>query len=142
MSLEQRLIEIVGSDHVLVDESVKASYESDWTGRFSGRARCVVRPAATVEVAEVVRACRDERVAICVQGGNTGLVGGSTPVDGSIVLGTARLRELGDVDLVSAQVTVGAGVTLAALQQHVRPHGLDVGVDFAARESCTVGGMV
>jgi len=46
------------------------------------------------------------------------------------------------VDVVSAQVTVDAGVTLAALQQHVRAAGLDVGVDFAARESCTIGGMV
>jgi FAD/FMN-containing dehydrogenase len=59
-----------------------------------------------------------------------------------VLLSTSRLTDLGDVDELAAQVTVGAGVTLARLQAHVRPHGLDVGVDFAARESCTVGGMV
>ncbi len=37
----------VGDAHVLTDRSVTASYETDWTGRFSGRARCVVRPADT-----------------------------------------------------------------------------------------------
>ena len=137
-----RLAEIVGAGHVLTDPDLKASYETDWTGRFKGRARAVVRPATTSEVAAAVAACADAGVAISVQGGNTGLVGASVPSDGTVLLSTARLCELGEVDEVAAQVTVGAGVTLAALQQHVRPQGLDVGVDFAARESCTVGGMV
>jgi FAD/FMN-containing dehydrogenase len=81
-------------------------------------------------------------VPVCVQGGNTGLVGASVPVDGAVLLSTARMKSIGEVDAVSAQVTVDAGVTLAALQQHIRPLGLDFGVDFAARESCTIGGMV
>ena len=139
--LEERLTAIVGAEHLLTDPSVAASYETDWTGRFHGRARCVVRPADTAGVAEVVRACADERVAVCVQGGNTGLVGGSVPVDGAVLVSVARLTAVEPVDVVSAQVTVGAGVTLATLQQQVRPLGLDYGVDFAARESCTVGGM-
>ena len=136
-----RLTEIVGADHVLTDADVKASYETDWTGRFNGRARAVVRPANTSDVAAVVAACAEAGAAISVQGGNTGLVGASVPADDTVLLSTLRLRELGHVDEVAAQVTVGAGVTLAALQQHVRPQRLDVGVDFAARESCTVGGM-
>jgi len=142
MTLEDRLVEVVGADHVLVDSGLRASYETDWTGRFSGTARCVVRPSSTDEVASVMRLCAGEGVALCVQGGNTGLVGGSVPVDGAVLLTTARLRELGAVDPLAAQVTVGAGVPLSLLQQHVRASGLDFGVDFAARESCTVGGMV
>jgi FAD/FMN-containing dehydrogenase len=92
-------------------------------------------------VAGVVRACAVAGARICVQGGNTGLVGGSVPVDGAVLVTLARLTDLEPVDVVSGQVTAQAGVTLAQLQQHVRPHGLDYGVDFAARESCTVGGM-
>lgn len=140
-TLEDRLTEIVGADHVLTDATVAASYESDWTGRFHGKARCVVRPADTAAVAAVVRACADEGVTLCIQGGNTGLVGGSVPVDGSVLLSLARLTTIDPVDVISAQVTVGAGVTLAALQRAVRPEGLDYGVDFAARDSCTLGGM-
>ena len=142
MTLEQRLVETVGADHVLADPALRASYETDWTRRFHGAARCVVRPATTGEVAAIVQACAAEGVAVCVQGGNTGLVGGSVPVDGAVLISTSRLREIGEVDPLAAQVTVGAGVTLAALQDHVRAAGFDVGVDFAARESCTVGGMV
>jgi FAD/FMN-containing dehydrogenase len=142
VSLESRFADVVGVDHVLTDAGLRASYEVDWTGRFRGEARAVVRPANTGDVAAVVRLCADEGVALCVQGGNTGLVGASVPTDGSVLLTTARLRDLDAVDEVSAQVTVGAGVPLVTLQQHVRASGLDVGVDFAARESCTVGGMV
>ena len=40
------------------------------------------------------------------------------------------------------QVSAGAGVTLAALQAHARAAGLDAGVDFAARDSATLGGLV
>ena len=140
-TLEQRLADVVGAEHVLTDRSVTASYETDWTGRFRGAARCVVRPADTAQVAAVVRACAADGVALCLQGGNTGLVGGSVPVDGAVLMSLARLVVIEPVDVVSAQVTVGAGVTLAALQRQVRPLGLDYGVDFAARESCTVGGM-
>ena len=39
-------------------------------------------------------------------------------------------------------MTAGAGVTLADLQAHVRAAGLDFGVDLAARDSATVGGLV
>jgi FAD/FMN-containing dehydrogenase len=142
VSLEQALADVVGTDHVLTDPGLRSSYESDWTGRFRGQARAVVRPASTGEVAHVLRICADQGVPLCVQGGNTGLVGASVPSDGAVLLTTSRLRDIGDVDTLSAQVTVGAGVPLVAVQQHVRASGLDVGVDFAARESCTVGGMV
>jgi FAD/FMN-containing dehydrogenase len=140
--LAAALRSIVGEAHVIEDPSVVASYESDWTGRFRGSARVVVRPGSTAEVADVVRACGEAGIAICVQGGNTGLVGGSVPVDGAVLMSVKRLSEIEPVDVASGQVTVGAGCTLAALQQVVRAAGLDVGVDFAARESCTIGGMV
>jgi FAD/FMN-containing dehydrogenase len=133
---------VVGDAHVLDDPSVVASYETDWTGRFHGTAHCVVRPASTAEVAEVVSVCAAAGATVCLQGGNTGLVGGSVPVDGAVLLSLLRLCDVDPVDPVAAQVTVGAGCTLAALQQVVRPAGFDVGVDFAARDSCTIGGMV
>jgi FAD/FMN-containing dehydrogenase len=136
------LREVVGTTHVLEDPSVVASYESDWTGRFHGNALCVVRPGSTTQVVAVVRACASAGVRLCVQGGNTGLVGGSVPSDGAVLMSLLRLSEIEPVDEVAAAVTVGAGCTLASLQEVVRRHGLDVGVDFAARESCTIGGLV
>jgi FAD/FMN-containing dehydrogenase len=140
--LVEVLREVVGQQHVLTDADLKAQYETDWTRRFTGEARCVVRPADTAQVAAVVRACAEAGVPVTVQGGNTGLVGGAVPAGGEVLLSLSRLTGLEDVDPLEAQVTAGAGVTLEKLQRHARPHGLDVGVDLAARSAATVGGLV
>jgi FAD/FMN-containing dehydrogenase len=147
LTLEAALRAVVGSEHVLLDADLRASHETDWTGRFAGASRAVVRPATTTQVARVLAECTAARVPVVIQGGNTGLVGGSVPAADTagglpVILLTTRLTELGPVSLAARQVTAGAGVTLAALTAHVRAAGLDFGVDLAARGSATVGGMV
>src|SRR5690606_19826810 len=107
--LWDRLREVVGPAHVLTDPEVTASYLTDWTGRFRGRARCVVLPAGTGEVAGVMAACAAAGAPVVVQGGNTGLVGGATPMAGEVLLSLVRLTDLGPVDRVSGQVVAGAG---------------------------------
>ena len=133
---------VVGVGHVLVDPGMTASYESDWTGRYRGQAGCVVRPADTAQVAAVLRACSDMGAQVVVQGGNTGLVGGAVPAGGEGLLSLKRLTSLNEIDRTAGQVSAGAGVTLAALQRHAQSADLDFGVDFAARDSATVGGLV
>ena len=53
--LEDELRSAVGAAHVLVDGDLRAPYETDWTRRFTGEARCVVRPASTAEVRVSIR---------------------------------------------------------------------------------------
>ena len=140
----RELESIVGTAHVLVDPDLRAGYESDWTGRYHGRALAVVRPASTAEVSKVVRACAAAHVPIVPQGGNTGLVGGGVPRGGhaAVVLSTGRLDAIGAVDAGSGEVVVGAGAPLAAVQHAARAAGWEVGVDLASRDSATLGGMV
>jgi len=142
--LAARLATIVGEPHVLSDPAIIESYEVDWTGRWRGEARLVVRPASADEVSRVVVACAAVGAPIVPQGGNTGLVGGGVPADltGAVVLSLRRLAWLGPVDPIAGQVVVGAGATLADVQRHARAAGWDLGLDFAARDSATVGGAV
>ena len=137
-----RLASIVGDRHVLTEPDVTAGYAVDWTGRFRGSTPAVVRPGSTEEVAAVVQLCNEHGIAVVPQGGNTGLVGGSVPLDGEVVLSLRRLDAIGEVDRLAAQVTAGAGVTLAALQRHADTAGVAFGIDLAARDSATVGGMI
>ncbi|HEY8922199.1 MAG TPA: FAD-binding oxidoreductase [Candidatus Limnocylindria bacterium] len=136
----------VGGSHVLTDPDLRASYETDWTRRWRGEALAVVRPATTDEVISVLLACAAAGAAVIPQGGNTGLVGGSVPravADApQVVVSTLRLRDLEPVDALGGEVMVGAGVTLAALQAHLRPAGFTFGVDLGARDSATIGGMI
>jgi FAD/FMN-containing dehydrogenase len=133
----------VGAAHVLTDAEVTASYETDWTGRYYGRAQAVVRPADAAQVAVVLQTSGQAAVAVVVQGGNTGLVGGGVPVGGEVLLSTRRLNAVGEVENAggAATVVVGAGATLAVVQAAVRPQGWDLGVDLGSRGSATVGGM-
>jgi FAD/FMN-containing dehydrogenase len=136
------LAAVVGDAHVLTDPGMTGGYETDFTRRFGGPARAVVRPGSPEEVAAVVAACAEAGVPIVPQGGNTGLVGGGVPRNREVVLSLRRLASVERVDPVAQQVTAGAGVTLAALQRAVRSERLDFGVDFAARDAATVGGMI
>lgn len=141
----------VGAEHVLTDADLLAGYTTDWTRRYQGDALCAVRPGSAAEVASVLRACRAHGAWLVPQGGNTGLVGGSVPPaatgngsagPGSVVLSTRRLRALSEVDPLAAQVTAGAGVTIAELRAHAAAAGLGYGVNLASRESATVGGTI
>jgi FAD/FMN-containing dehydrogenase len=139
--LTHRLAAIVGDAHVVSDPALKRTYEHDLTGRFSGTSLLVVRPADTAEIGRVLRACADAGVGVVVQGGHTGMVGGGTPRDGEVVLSMGRLQTLEPLDRAGAQITVGAGVTLARLQQSARSEGLDFPIDHGARSAATIGGM-
>ena len=145
-SLDKSLLDefesIVGASHALHEDELVASYSTDWTGRFKGSTPLVLRPGTTEEVAQILRVASDASVALVPQGGNTGLVGGSVPLRGEVVLSLLRLNVCEPVDVLAQQVTLGAGVTLAQAQNHVSPFNLAIGVDLAARDSCTIGGMI
>ncbi len=137
------LVDLVGPDHVLTDDGVRQGYETDWTGRFTGACEAVVRPGTTGEVAAVLQWAAANDRAVHVQGGNTGLVGGSVPIPGKrpvIVLSTLRLRE--PLEVAGHSLLAGAGVTLGEVQRLAGRHGLVYGVDLAARDSATIGGTV
>ena len=140
--LRTELAKVVGSTQVLSEQHMVTGYVTDWTGAWSGWTRAVVRPGTVGEVREVVSLCREAGVPVVAQGGNTGLVGGSVPHHGEVVLSLRRLTRLDPIETISGQVTAGAGVTIAALRDHARRSGFEYGVDLASRDSATVGGTI
>ena len=141
-TLTERLAAIVGTAHVIVDPDALAARSVDWTGRYRGHAAALVRPRTADDVAAVLRACRDAAVYVTVQGGCTSLVAGTVPEHDDVLLSTERLTDIGDIDTADRRIRVGAGVVLAELQRLAAAAGLLFGVDLAARDSATVGGMV
>jgi len=141
-ALVDRLAAIVGAAQISVDPDVLAARSVDWTGRYLGHATALVRPGTADAVAAVLRTCRDAGAYVTVQGGRTSLVAGTVPEHNDVLLSTERLIDIDDVDTSRQRVRAGAGVTLAALQRAADAVRLLVGVDLAARDSATVGGMV
>ncbi|QRY61421.1 FAD-binding oxidoreductase [Gordonia sp. PDNC005] len=139
---------IVGDTHVVTESDVAAPYLTDWTGEWHGDA-AVVRPGDTAEVAAVLRLCTAHEVKVTPQGGNTGLVGGSTPPPNDsrpwVLLSLRRLDTVGLPDGSGMCIRAGAGATLTKVHTAataVPELGLMFGVDLAARDSATIGGMV
>jgi FAD/FMN-containing dehydrogenase len=133
---------IVGDAHVLDSAQDMAPFLTDWRGRFTGKARAVVLPSTTDEVAAVVRACAASRTPIVPQGGRTGLVLGSVP-DASgtaLVLSLRRLNRIRAVDPANRSITVEAGCLLHEVQQAAAGAGMLFPLSLAAEGSCTIGG--
>ena len=140
--LNARLRAIVGAAHVLEAEADMDPFLSDWRGRYHGRARAVVLPRDTAEVAAVVAACAQAGVAMVPQGGNTGLCGGATPLgDGAaVVISLARMNRVRAVDPDNDTLTVEAGCTLAAVQEAAQAAGRMFPLSLASEGSCRIGG--
>ena len=140
-SLIDQLKAIVGETHVLVDGDLSA-YELDWRKRSRGKALAVVRPANTLEVAAVVKACVAQGTSIVTQGGNTGLVGGSIPDESGqqVVLSLGRMNTVRSIDAANLTMTVDAGCILQNLQDTAEKAGFLFPLSLAAEGSCTIGG--
>ena len=93
--------DVVGSNHALETDDMMAAYTTDWTGRFQGQSPLVLRPANTSEVSEIVRIAHEADIPLVPQGGNTGLVGGSVPLRGEVVISIARLNQIAPVDVLA-----------------------------------------
>jgi FAD/FMN-containing dehydrogenase len=140
-SVLRQVSALVGPSHVSTDPDVLAGRSVDHTGRYHGRASALVRPGSADEVAEVLRLCRDAGVNVTIQGGRTSLVAGTVPEHDDVLLSTERLCAISDVDTTERRIEAGAGATLAAVQRAASAAGLVFGVDLAARDTATVGGM-
>lgn len=139
--LIERLRATVGGAQVVTDPDVLEGRSVDYTGRYRGRASALVRPGSADEVAAVLRECRSAGAFVTVQGGRTSLVAGTVPEHDDVLLSTERLTGIGEIDPVERRVRVGSGVPLAELQRAAAAAGLLFGVDLAARDSATLGGM-
>jgi FAD/FMN-containing dehydrogenase len=151
-ALIDALRQMLGATHVLsadasADGDALAAYEKDWRGRERGRALCVVRPASAAEVAAVVKACAAARqqglaVSIVPQGGNTGLVMGSTPDDSGlqVVMSLQRMNRVRGLDAANLTISVEAGCILQNVQQAAADADFLFPLSLAAEGSCTIGG--
>jgi len=137
-----KLKAIVGDKGLITDDQGKHPFLTDWRENYLGKALAIVRPATTEEVAEVVKLCTAETVAIVPQGGNTGMSGGATPQEDGreIVLSLTRMNRVLDIDKIGYTMTVEAGVVLKTIQEAAADADRLFPLSLGAEGSCTIGG--
>lgn len=129
-------------DAQVLSGSEALPFERDWRGQFPGHALAVLRPRSVDEVQAMLRHACSRRLAVVPQGGNTGLVGGSTPDDSGteLVLSLRRLNRVRRIDAVNRTLCAEAGCVLADLQAACAAEDLLLPLSMASEGSCTLGG--
>ena len=115
-------------------------------GRWQGQG-LPIAPGSTAEVAALVAACAESRVAIVPYGGGTGLVGGQLMPAGAghptpVILMLDRLRRIRAIHPAENVLVAEAGVTLAAVQKAARTAGRLFPLSLASEGSATIGGVL
>jgi FAD/FMN-containing dehydrogenase len=142
--LLDELAAVVGDRHVIPPDGDQAPYVVDWRGRYRGRARAVVKPGSTAEVAAVVKLCAAQGIAITPQGGNTGMCGAATPDDGArnVVIRLDRMRSIRSVNPLANTITVEAGCILAEIHAAATAADRYFPLSLGAEGSCQIGGNI
>lgn len=117
---------IVGRAHLITSPSALRPFCTAFRGGTAS-ALAVVRPGSLLELWRVLGACIGERKIVILQAANTGLTGGSTPVEAGydrdvVVINTLRLTR---VFLVNGgrEVICLPGTTLYELERALAPLG-------------------
>ncbi len=133
---------IVGPQGVIADASRRTTYECDGLAFVRRLPELVILPASTEETARCVALLHREGIPVVPRGAGTGLAGGATPVEGGVVIGTARMRKILEIDVENRHARVEAGLVNIDLSRACAEHGLFYAPDPSSQTVCTLGGNV
>jgi FAD/FMN-containing dehydrogenase len=139
--LIERIRDIVGPAGILTGDDVR-SRSDGWPPVGGCKARAIVRPASTDEVAAVLRLCNEAAQPVVTHGGLTGLVGGARTTPGDLALSMERMSGVGPVDHVNRTLIAEAGAPLQKVQEAAEDAGFLFPLDLGARGSATIGGNI
>jgi glycolate oxidase subunit GlcD len=142
LSLVSELRRIVGADNVLTDPDRLLVYESDASATHRALPGAVVLPGSTEEVAAVFRLLAGAGVPVVPRGAGTGLSGGAIATEGGVVVGTARMTRILELDPENRRARLQPGVLNADLSEAALPYGLHYAPDPSSQPACTIGGNV
>ena len=141
-ALEKKLRRVVGDDWVLTEPDRLLAYESDGLTAYRMLPGAVVLPKDTDEVSRVLGLLSEAGVTAVPRGAGTGLSGGALAGPSSVVIGTARMNRIIEVDPANRLALVQPGVVNADLSAAAEPFGLYYAPDPSSQSACTLGGNV
>lgn len=140
--LISQLQNIVGADNSYIGEDINEDYSHDEMPIYGSRMPDIVLlPANTEEVSAIMKLCNENTIPVTVRGAGTGLVGGSTPLEGGVILCTMRMDQILEYDMNNLFVRAQPGVRLCDLAEDALTHGLMYPPD-PGEKTASLGGNV
>lgn len=138
----QELIDALGQDRVVTDPATVENYR--WDRAYdpdAGTPAAVVRAASTEDVQTTIRFAAAHSLPVVPRGAGSGLSGGSTAVDGGIVLSMEKMREI-TVDPLTRTAVVQPGAFNSEVKTAAAEHDLWYPPDPSSFEFCSIGGNI
>ena len=135
------LTELVGEKYIQVGEAISEDYAHDELGESRAFPEVVVEPHSAECVAQIMRYAYERGIPVTTRGSGTGLCGGCVALHGGILLSTARLNRILEIDENNLTATVESGVILMDFQEVTQKLGFLYAPDPGER-SATIGGNV
>jgi glycolate oxidase len=133
---------VVGKDGVVRRREELLTYECDGLTSYRQRPALVVLPRTTEQVAEAVKICDRNSIPWVARGAGTGLSGGALPTEDGILIVTALMKRILDVDLENQRIVVQPGVINNWVTQAVSGAGFYYAPDPSSQIICSIGGNV
>ncbi len=123
------------------DTDIIAPHLTEWRDKYFGHTPLMLTPRSTADIAKAVKICAATGTKIMPQGGNTGLVGGNTPM-GEVLLSLKNMTSIRDINPTANSMIVEAGATVQAVHDAADLAGRKFPMLIASQGSCTVGGIL
>ena len=117
-------------------------YECDGLSMYRALPKCVALPEDEAQLAAVMKLCHAHRVPVVARGAGTGLSGGAMPSPDALLLSTAKLMRMLDIDALACTARVQPGVRNLAISEAVSQYGLYYAPDPSSQIACSIGGNV
>ncbi|CAN5273727.1 FAD-linked oxidase C-terminal domain-containing protein [soil metagenome] len=141
-TLLKRLTAIVGPDGVLTAVADLATYECDGFTIAKSKPDVVVFPMSTQHIVDIVKLCNELDVPFLARGAGTSLAGGCVPVGGGVMIATARMKTIHEINIRDRYAVCDPGVVNVWLTNALKVHGYHYAPDPSSQGACTIGGNV
>jgi glycolate oxidase len=141
MTLAERLTWALGPDSVFSATEDVIMYEYDY-GLDRAMPDLVALPTSTADVQTLVREARAAGVPIVARGAGTGIAGGAVPAHGGLVISTARMNRVLEIDRDNRCAVVQPGVVNLDLSRVAEGYGLFFAPDPSSQKVSTIGGNI
>jgi len=106
----------------------------------AGLPLAVVQATSVDDIVATLKIANSSATPVVTRGAGTGLAGAANAVDGCIILSTAGMNAIVDIDPVARTATVQPGVINGDLDRAAREHGLWYAPDPGSRDISSIGG--
>ena len=105
-------------------------------------ARAVVLPKNTEDVSTILKICHAHDQPVVMHGGLTNMVGSTETEGDEVVISMEKMNRIEELDAKSRTITVQAGVILEEVQIKAKENDLMFPVNFGAKGSAQIGGVI